>query len=55
MSNKQKIEETQARLDAHNRKNAVKHIATAVAINIVAPVVAVVATQAILNHLNKDK
>ena len=55
MSNKQKIETVMANLDAHNRKNAVKQIAKAVALNIVAPVVAVVATQAIINHLNKDK
>jgi len=55
MSNKQKIEEVQTRLAAHNDANRVKQIAKAIAINIVAPIVVTVAAVAISEHLNKDK
>ena len=55
MSNAQKIADVQARLDAHNRKTAVKVIAKAVALNIVVPIVATVAAAAIINKLNEDK
>jgi hypothetical protein len=55
MSNKQKIADVMTNLDAHNKANNTKMIAKAIAINIVAPIVATVATVAIINHLNKDK
>jgi hypothetical protein len=55
MSNKEKIDSVMAKLDAHNRKTRAKVIAKAVALNIVLPIVATVATAAVIEHLNKDK
>lgn len=55
MSNKQKIEEVNARLAEHNRINNTKMIAKAIALNVVAPIVATVAAVAVIEYLNKDK
>lgn len=48
-----KFEDVMANLEDHNRKNAIKVVAKAIALNVVVPVVAVVVTKAVIDRLNK--